>query len=171
MACQAVMKTTGSVAASSKERLAGNGAEITGSSEGLGGEAEGGEAEDAVAGGEVVNAGADFANDAADFVAEDGGVGGFARVEREGLENVAEVHSGGDGFDEDFAGAGCGKSEGRELEGIEVSTFLRLKSERNRGRRDGGDLGLAVAEAAGVAGVAAEGDFALGEFGEELGEQ
>ncbi|MEY9490730.1 hypothetical protein RKD26_006524 [Streptomyces calvus] len=81
----------------------GHGGEHAGVGDGVGAEAAGDQAHDAVTGCEAGDAGAGGGDDAGGLGAEEHG---GARVHAEGVEDVAEVESGGADLDEDVSGRG-----------------------------------------------------------------
>ena len=116
------------------------------------------------------DAGADGLHDTADLVAEDAGVGRFARVERERLEHVAEIHAGGFDVDKHLA-----RPAGRQRKGGKAREY---RDGRVRGIRGGaGQRDRATARSTGrprsrrcdITRLAAEGDFAFGIRAEQFG--
>ncbi len=71
---------------------------------------------------------ADFPNDATNFVAEDPRVRRVARIKRERLEHVAEIHPGRLHVDQHLARFALRQLEGCETQRIEMPTFAGFEA-------------------------------------------
>jgi hypothetical protein len=83
-----------------KSEVTGKVPHIAGAGDGVGGEAENGETENTIAGRDMRDLRTDRPNDTGHFVTKDARVRCVARIERERLEHVAEIHSGRFHFDQ-----------------------------------------------------------------------
>jgi hypothetical protein len=93
----------------------------------MGGKAEHGETKHPISWPNMIHTGSDGPNYAGNLVAEDVGVWRFARIQRERLEHVAEIHPCRFDLDEYFAGSAGRQNERRKTQCIQVAAFARFE--------------------------------------------
>ena len=72
-------------------------------------------------------------NDTANFVAENARIRSVARIKRQRLEHVAEIHSGGFHFDQYLARTALRQLEWSKAKRIEMTAFAGFQTQRQSG--------------------------------------
>src|SRR5262249_43044071 len=113
-------------------KIGRNATHITASRDCLRREAEDCETENAITRFYVRDIGSDGGNDPAHFVAEDAGIGCFARIKRECLEHIAEIHSRGFDIDDYFFRTAGRLNERCKVQRIELTSLARSQTQWHR---------------------------------------
>ena len=106
------------------------------------GNSEDGETKHTISRRDVRDIGANCFNDAANFVAKNARIRSIARIKRQRLEHVAEIHSGRFHFDQHLTRAARRQFERSKAEGVETAAFASIPnatagSDRATARRTG----------------------------------
>ena len=134
----------------------------------LRGDSEYGEAKNAISRCDVSHARSNLPNDTSHFIAKNSRVRRIARIKRERLEHVAEIHSRRFHFDQHLAGTTRRQLKRSKTKGIKMPTLTGLETQRQRGIKPLLARGPAAIQSLGIARFAAEGDLALRGFAEQL---
>ena len=94
------------------------------------GKAKDGETKDMISRSNVRDIGTNRPNDAANFVAENSRIRSVARIKRERLEHVAEIHSRRFHFDQHLTRSTLRQLEWRKAKRIEMTAFTRFQTQR-----------------------------------------
>ena len=158
------MKTTGNVAAASKCQMRRNPSHVSGTRDRVSSDSEDGETEHTISRRDVRDIGANCFNDAADFVAKNARIRSIARIKRQRLEHVAEIHSGRFHFDQHLTRAARRQFERSEAEGVETAAFAAFQTQRQERIEPllGGEA--AAVQSSNIASFTSQGDLALRVF-------